>query len=402
MLTRERAEEVLRTLAAVPPDEVAGAEGLAPFLKARYAAEGALVEDDAGCEENLLGVTRAASSRFRLPVAYLAAWCLLGIVRPETALSQQGTATTDDDTKPVHLFSYFTQDGEDGLHLAYSHDGVVWKELNDGKPFLAPTWEGKTDQHRQSKMIRDPCIMQGPEGVFHLVWTSSWWDREFGYASSRDLIQWSEPRRIPVMENEPAAKNCWTPALAYDREAGHFLVFWASTVPGRHSPVPTSNREHGLNHRIYFRTTRDFVTFGETRLFFNPDFSVINAHILREKRGDKFYMFVKNENSKPPEKNIRVTCSDRIGGPYDAKVSPPITGEYWAEGPTALEIGRHVYVYFEKYIKRRMGAVRSENMVNWEDVSDQVSFPRGTRMGTAFTVSRAVFEKLHRLGRNPD
>jgi len=340
--------------------------------------------------------------RFRLLVVCLVVCCLFAVTRPDKALSQQTAATAAEHQRPVYLFSCFTNNGEDGLHLAYSHDGLVWKALNDGRSFLKPTWAGKTDHRQESKMIRDPCILQGPDGIFHLVWTSSWWDREFGYASSRDLIHWSEPRRIPVMENEPTAKNCWTPALIYDEEKKHFLVFWATTVPGKHSHVPTSNREHGLNHRVYCMTTRDFVTFSESRIFFNPDFSVINAHILRQKRGDTYYMFVKNENSKPPEKNIRVTYSNRISGPYRIKVSPPITGDYWAEGPTALQIGEDVYVYFEKYLKGRMGAVRSRNMIDWVDISDQVSFPRGTRMGTAFKVSRKVFEKLNRLGKNPE
>lgn len=36
--------------------------------------------------------------------------------------------------------------------------------------------------------MRDPSICQGPDGIYHLVWTSSWTDRIIGYASSRDLI----------------------------------------------------------------------------------------------------------------------------------------------------------------------------------------------------------------------
>ncbi|MDE8698430.1 hypothetical protein PZH42_31545, partial [Bacteroides cellulosilyticus] len=43
-------------------------------------------------------------------------------------------------------------------------------------------------------------------------WTSSWTDRIIGYASSRDLIHWSEQRAIPVMMHEPTAHNCWAPA----------------------------------------------------------------------------------------------------------------------------------------------------------------------------------------------
>jgi len=105
-------------------------------------------------------------------------------------------------------------------------------------------------------------------------------------------------------------------------------------------------------------------------------------------------MFLKNENSNPPEKNIRITISDKASGPYPVKVSSPITGKYWAEGPTALEVGEYVYVYFDKYTSHLYGAVRSKNMTDWEDVSDQVSLPSGVRHGTAFKVSKVIFDNL--------
>lgn len=108
-------------------------------------------------------------------------------------------------------------------------------------------------------------------------------------------------------------------------------------------------------------------------------------------------MILKNENPNPPQKNLRVTVADHASGPYSLKVSEPITGKYWAEGPTALQVGEYVYVYFDKYTEHKYGAVRSKDMVNWEDVSDQVSFPSGVRHGTAFEIKKAVAEKL--LGR---
>ena len=55
--------------------------------------------------------------------------------------------------------------------------------------------------------MRDPSICQAPDGTFHMVWTSSWTDRIIGYASSRDLIHWSEQQAIPVMMHEPEAHN---------------------------------------------------------------------------------------------------------------------------------------------------------------------------------------------------
>ncbi|MBN2273990.1 MAG: glycoside hydrolase family 43 protein [Bacteroidales bacterium] len=285
----------------------------------------------------------------------------------------------------IYLFSYFTGNGEDGLHLAYSTDGLAWTALKEGKSFLSPSVGN-------DKLMRDPCIIKGHDGLFHMVWTSGWWDKHIGYASSPDLMHWSQQKAIPVMEHEPEARNCWAPEIFYDNNNKEYLIFWSTTIPGRHSEVATSEREKGLNHRIYYVTTSDFNKFSETNMFFNPDFSVIDATITEKDR--KFYMIVKNENSNPPEKNLRVTSSSNAQGPYPVEVSVPITGNYWAEGPTCLQVGEYMHVYFDKYRDHQYGAIRSKDMKHWEDISDQVSFPQGIRHGTAFKVSERVYERL--------
>ena len=286
------------------------------------------------------------------------------------------------------LFSYFTDNGQDGLHLAYSSDGLVWKELNGGKSMLKPT-------AGVDKLMRDPFILQGPDGLFHMVWTCSWKERQIGYASSKDLINWSEQKTIPVMAHEPAAKNCWAPEMVYDKKNKNYLIFWATTIPGRHSDVASSEREKGLNHRIYCTTTTDFVQFAPTTLFFDPSFSVIDATIMQ--KGKSAYMFLKNENPNPPEKNIRISTAQQVSGPYSLEVSAPITGKYWAEGPSTLEVGKHVYVYFDKYTEHKYGAIRSKNMKDWEDISEKVIFPKGVRHGSAFKVSEELFKNLINL-----
>ena len=284
-----------------------------------------------------------------------------------------------------YIFSYFTENGQDGLHLAYSTDGLNWKVLNNGKSFLKPTVGA-------DKLMRDPFILPGKDGIFRMVWTCSWKERQIGYASSKDLVNWSVQTPVPVMATEPTAKNCWAPEMVYDLQNQNWIIFWATTIPGRHSDIADSEKEKGLNHRMYCTTTSDFKDFSTTRMFFNPDFSVIDATIILRK--NVYYMFLKNENPNPPEKNVRVTSSGNAFGPYPTQVSPPITGNYWAEGPTALEIGAYVYVYFDKYRDHKYGAVRSRDMKVWEDVSDQVSFPQGVRHGTAFRVSEELFNKL--------
>ena len=123
------------------------------------------------------------------------------------------------------VFSDFKGNGEDGLHLAYSDDGLSWKALNDDQPYLIP-------QLSEDKLMRDPCIIQGGDGKYHMVWTVSWNAKGIGYASSEDLIHWSEQQYIPVMEHEPEAKNSWAPEIFYDQSKEQYLIFWASTIPG--------------------------------------------------------------------------------------------------------------------------------------------------------------------------
>jgi len=134
--------------------------------------------------------------------------------------------------------------------------------------------------------------------------------------------------------------------MVYDPQNKNYIIFWATTIPGRHSDVASSESVRGLNHRIYCTTTTDFKSFSPTKMFFNPNFSVIDATILP--KGNTFYMFLKNENPKPPEKNIRMTESKNASGPYAIEVSAPITGKYWAKDQAHL---RSVGMFMSTSIK---------------------------------------------------
>jgi hypothetical protein len=303
-----------------------------------------------------------------------------------TCPAREGSAALG--SREAYLFSYFKGNGEDGLHLAYSVDGLVWQPLNGGKSFLRPTVG-------RSKLMRDPQIVRGPDGLFHMVWTSSWIDPVIGYATSRDLINWSAQRALTPMRHEPTSLNVWAPELFYDEGKRQYLLFWSTTIPGR---FPASDRsgDNGRNHRIYFTTTRDFQRFTPTRLFYDQGFSVIDATIVKD--GPRYIMIFKDETRWPlPQKNIHYAESDRAAGPY-GPASTPITGSYWAEGPTAIKVGERWIVYFDKYREHRYGAVASVDWKQWEDLSTQLQFPEGARHGTVLRVPRAVLDKL--LGLN--
>jgi len=280
------------------------------------------------------------------------------------------------------LFTYFTGNGEDGLHFASSRDGFKWESVAGGKSFLTP-------EVGESKLMRDPCLLRGPDGTFRLVWTTSWQGRTFGYASSTDLLHWSKQQAIPVMQTETNAMNCWAPEIAYNEAKQNFLIFWATTIPGRF-PQTEGQGDSKYNHRIYQTTTRDFKTFSPAQLFFDPGFEVIDATILSAK--GRFFLIFKDERLKPVKKHLQIASSDNIEGPF-TNISSPFTQD-WVEGPSALKVGDDFLVYFDAYREHHYGAVRSRDLEHWEDVTAKTSFPKDMRHGTALAVPCQVFENL--------
>lgn len=284
----------------------------------------------------------------------------------------------------VYMFSYFKGNGEDGLHLAYSRDGYRFTALNNDQSFLKP-------ELSKDKLMRDPCIIRGADGLFHMVWTVSWNEKGIGYATSPDLKTWSKQLYIPVMEHEEGALNTWAPEITYDKKAKQYIIYWATTIPGRFTATDSSG-DGKYNHRMYYITTKDFKTFSKAALLFDPGFNIIDATI--QDNGNGYLMFLKDETKRTkPEKNLKIAFAENITGKY-SKPSKPITGNYWAEGPTAIKINGRWIVYFDKYMDHKYGAVASTDLKKWEDISDKISFPEGTRHGTVFAITQNEFEQF--------
>ena len=292
-------------------------------------------------------------------------------------------------TKENYLFSSFRGNGEDGLHLAYSHDGLKWIALNNDKSFLKP--------EVGTKLMRDPCLCQGPDGTFHMVWTSGWRDKGIGIAHSKDLIRWSEQKWLGVMEHEPTAVNCWAPEIFYDNQSKKYIIYWSTTIPERFPETENSGdggNNRKLNHRIYYVTTEDFETYSKTKLLYDDGFNVIDATIVKD--GDRYVMFVKDETRQPvAKKNIRIAFSDKLEGPY-SHASNPISPD-WVEGPTVMKIADTWYLYYDGYTRHRYEGVKSKDLKDWESITDKLVFPKDTRHGTVFKVTDDILETLLNL-----
>lgn len=283
----------------------------------------------------------------------------------------------------VLVFSYFMKNGEDGLYLATSADGLVWNSLNQGKPLLRP-------EVGESKLMRDPSITRGPDGTFHMVWTTAWQGKTIGYSSSKDLKQWSPQKAIEVWPAGTDVLNCWAPEIFYDETSKDFVIIWASTIKGKFpSTLGTAGKEY--NHRLYLVRTRDFVTMSQAKLFYDPGFIVIDGALFRHQ--GKYAMVVKNETQTPPAKYLYLTYASSLEGPWSAP-GKSISGPEWAEGPSPVLINGTWFIYFDKYRNHRYGAIRSKDLENWEDITSQIRLPEGARHGTVFRAPAEIVGRI--------
>ena len=283
-------------------------------------------------------------------------------------------------SREVYLFSSFHEPADQGLRFLYSYDGYIWNDLN--KVFLKP-------EIGTQKVMRDPSIVKGPDGTFHLVWTSSWkGDKGFGYASSKDLIQWSEQKFLPVMQHEPTTVNVWAPELFYDKDNQQYIIIWASTIPFR---FPKKLEEEDNNHRMYYTTTKDFKSFSPTKLFIDPEFSVIDAVIVRRKAND--FVLVLKDNTRPM-RNIKVAFGNTAVGPY-TNVSASFTGSF-TEGPSVAKVGDEYLIYFDSYRDKKYGSVKTSDFKTFTDASNQTSVPAAHKHGTIFKANKKILKGLQK------
>ena len=301
------------------------------------------------------------------------------------------------DEPPAFLFSYFMGNGAGGVHLAYSRDGITWLPLNHGRAIITPEVTGQgigwQAWNTKAALMRDPCILRGPDGMFHMVWTVAWTDHGIGIAHSPDLIHWSKQERIPVMDNEPNALQAWAPELFYDDATQQYMIFWSTAIPGRFpasDSVGQKTSRGRASQRLYYVTTKDFKTYSPTTLLYDGGFATIDGTIA--KKGDTYYLVMKDETFYPPHRYLRVASAKHATGPYGS-ASPPFTDKD-TEGPSILHVGDWWYVYYDMYTRGRYGAVRTQDFVHWETFTDSLRTPRGIRHGSAFRVPGSVLNHL--------
>lgn len=326
------------------------------------------------------------------------------------------TNKTSDKRGNVFLLPYFLGNGETGVYFAWSRDGLNFERLNEGQAAMAaPSWGDES-------LTRDPSIVYH-NNRFHMVWTTSWNSRTIGYAYSKDLMDWSAPRRINIWGEFQDVRNTWAPELHRDPETNEFLILWSSTTLAELSDGDGSEDPHGYDHRSYSSRTKDFRTFTPPELFFSPEpeVSVIDPYIAFDNRGtkdsgdDRWVMVVKHELAESMGgKNLRLTFSSRMQGPFDQRLSDPIVGagtdivNRMAEGPSLFRNNDEWFLYWDAPGSDYSYCLAtSPDLKSWKNRSAELSLPaEQMRHGTvlavpaeAVTLPRSLGNPVSRQGR---
>ncbi len=278
----------------------------------------------------------------------------------------------------VYLFCYF-RDSWSGIHYEYSYDAVNWYRVDDPRYQLFFADVGDWGQ------MRDPHLSIGHDGTYHLVWTTS--HRGFGYAHSNDLVNWHDAKLVRVDNGAgvDGFKNVWAPEVYYDVCQSQYLVIWASTRSDAVGEFPGP-----MDHRHYFVTTQDFLTFSQTMMYYDPGYTSIDGTLYKD--GGTYYLVFKDE--RDGQKAMRYTTSSSPYGPFSQTPSSKFTPSM-TEGPSVVPTPDGMLSIFYDHFTQggRYGVVKT---TNWQSFTpgQYVDTPDSVRHGSFIQISEAQLQDL--------
>ncbi|WP_295831698.1 family 43 glycosylhydrolase [uncultured Microbacterium sp.] len=307
-----------------------------------------------------------------------------------------------------YTFAYFTGNSVAGENIYFAasngNDALSWTELNSGQPTLTSAYG--------EKGLRDPFLIRSPEGdTFYLIATDlsigrdGNWDRAQRTGSrylevweSHDLVTWSAQRHVKVSPD--TAGNTWAPEAYWDESLGQYVVFWASKLYPENDPNHTSN----VANSMLYATTRDFVTFSDTKVW-QSGMSRIDSTVI--KANGVYQRFTKDEGAGT------TGCSDIIQE-SSAVLTAPLdqwklvtscigkkAGSQAVEGPSIFKAnpgdvnGDKYYLFVDEYGGRGYIPLATTDIANpdWK-VPASYRLPGSPRHGTVMPVTQAELTAL--------
>ncbi len=248
-------------------------------------------------------------------------------------LTSQKAATASNATLKVapqkgdttFLMSAFNATGENELSIFSSYDGATF------------TSTASEAYKPASGLLRDPSIMQMPDGTYYVTYTTGWGGTTFGIARSRDLKHWDHVTDVDI--GVAGVTNVWAPEWFRDTD-GSVSIVVSLSMSGTKGPFAA-----------YLLKATDVATgkFGAATAMTGLGDNHIDTFPVKD--GDTYYVFTKNETTK----TIELATAKSLGGPWTIVK----TGDWagwgdWIEGPAVVRIKKPDgtpgwRIYFDDY-----------------------------------------------------
>lgn len=270
------------------------------------------------------------------------------------------------------------------MFLSYSSDGLRFESLNGGAAvFVPPDSWGVDSSTTDEDQVRDPSVVYGPDGLFHMVWTSGIDTKSIGYASSPNLRDWS-PKLVDIWESNDVVNHTWAPEIFYNDTLEKYQIVFASDV-------------NNGDHKLYSITTTDFASFTDPEVFYYNGNTVIDGMIAKDAANNRYLMALKDERGGA--KNISIATSPDASPMSWTTDNAVVIGPGSAiennavEGPSLIKIGDTWHLYYDAYGAGYLGVATSTDLVSWVNRTSQSVQPVGPQAhhGTVFA---APLEKI--------
>lgn len=261
--------------------------------------------------------------------------------------------------------------GHSGVFLSYTTDGLHFESLNNNEPvFVSPDSWGSDSSVDDEDQTRDPSVVYGPDGLFHMVWTSGINTRSIGYASSPNLRDWT-PQLVDIWDQNVTVNHTWAPEIFFDDVLGEYRIVFASDL-------------NGGDHKLYSITTSDFSSYSSPEVYYYDGNTVIDGVVAKDAANNRYLMALKDERGGA--KNISLATSlDASAGSWTTN-NPVIVGPGSAiepnqtEGPSLLKIDDTWFLYYDAYTAGYLGVATSTDPTNpnsWVNRTTQSTQPVG-------------------------
>lgn len=278
-----------------------------------------------------------------------------------------------------YILSYFEgNEGEETGRLAYSTDGLNWKNLNQGNSIIT--------SDLGTKRIRDPFITRDIEGEFVILATEGFDNPSIYLMRSPDLIDYSNQNLVRLSYFDEGLQmdgtRAWAPEMRYDMKTNQYIITF-------------SNPSDLFVGETYAVTTTDLEQMSYPFSLFAPGYEVIDATIIT--MADKYWLFYKDE--REGAKTVFYASSDELLGNYSTFDQQFLFADKNIEGPFVVQKPYTNYLYVDHYPSATFYVAEFYADLDgigihwlWED---EYSFPtQSIRHGSSLPVTAKELERL--------